>query len=60
MIKSPHHHILGGISGLNTPSLESRQITRKNSEEKMPEVGIEPSFLRMRKLNGRTGGETQL
>ena len=29
MIKSPHDHVLGWIPGLNTPSLESRQMTRK-------------------------------
>ena len=47
MIKSPHDHVLGGAPGLNTLFLESRQMTRKvNSEEKMPGVGTESSFLR--------------
>ena len=34
MIKSLHDHVLGGVSGLNTPSLESRQITGKKLRRK--------------------------
>ena len=27
--KSPHDHVPGGVPGLNTPSLKSRQMARK-------------------------------
>ena len=51
-VKNPHDHILGGVPGLNSPSLESRQIKREKSpNERCPETRSDPGLESARGIN---------